>query len=699
MKLFRKNKITSLILLATLPLSTIFIQAHAVDEQENDQATLERIEVTAQRRVQNIQQTPVSITAIGEDGLASKQISRLDDLAYEVPNLIIAPNTGTSSGAKIFMRGVGEDNSTFTNDPAIGLYVDGVFFARQTGALIDIYDLERIEVLRGPQGTLYGRNTSGGAIKYISKKPQGNNESYIQAIVGNMGKQDIKFAGDYAVNDDLAVQVAAIKRNRDGYSYNTTLDTWVNDQEVFSARIGALWSIDAKSSLYINFDLIRDDSTAGYASNVLNDADNDVYTLESNVTGPNQVDQNGLNLTYKRQVSDSVELEVIAARRTLENPWHGDFDGKAAVVLEDRWFLDQAQNSIEAQLSGSTDSFEWLAGVFAFSETNEMEENVDVLTQILGPSATNFFDQNTESYAVFSHGTYKILNNLNVTAGLRYTADKKEITVDQIKPDGSAGFDSNDDHSWSNVSYKLGLDYQLNDDVMLFLNTASGYKSGGFAVLNSGELRTFDEENNVTYEIGFKSLWINNQISLNSTYFFSQYDDLQLSAWDDDGNTVRINAADTEISGIEIEVKAAVTKNWQLNATVGTLDAEYKEARAPITADLDLKQAPDFRWSIGSQFYLEIESGEIEWAINANYSDEYFQNVANSPIGATDAYTLVNSRISFTNNAGNISVSLWGKNLTDEQYTTGSLLIEGLGIGAVYTNLPKSYGVDLTYRF
>ncbi|XQW83438.1 TonB-dependent receptor [Thalassotalea piscium] len=697
MKTFKKNK-TTLFLLAVLPLTSTFVQAYAAEEDE-DQATVERIQVTAQRRVQNLQQTPVSITAIGEDGLASKQISRLDDLSYEVPNLIIAPNTGTSSGAKIFMRGVGEDNSTFTNDPAIGLYVDGVFFARQTGALIDIYDLERIEVLRGPQGTLYGRNTSGGAIKYISKKPQGNNESYVQAIIGNMGKQDIKFAGDYAVSEDLAVQVAAIQRNRDGYSYNTTLDTWVNDQDVFSARIGALWSIDSSSSLYVNMDMITDDSTAGYASNILNDEDNDVYTLESNATGKNQVKQKGLNLTYKRQINDTMDLEIIAARRTLENPWHGDFDGKAAVVLEDRWFLDQSQTSIEAQLSGSTASVDWLAGVFAFNETNEMEENVDVLTQFLGPSPTNFFDQDTDSYAVFTHGTYKLQDNLNITGGLRYTSDKKEITVDQIKPDGSAGFNSNNDHSWSNVSYKLGVDYQLNDDVMLFLNTASGYKSGGFAVLNSGELRTFNEENNVTYEVGFKSSWLNNQLTLNTTYFFSQYDDLQLSAWDDDGNTVRINAADTDISGLEIEIKAAVTSNWHLNATVGTLDAEYKEARSPITTDLDLKQAPDLRWSLGSQVYFELESGEIEWAINVNHTDEYFQNVANSTLGSTNAYTLINSRVSFTNNEGNISVSLWGKNLSDEQYTTGSLLIEGLGIGAVYTNLPRSYGADLTYRF
>ena len=143
MKIPNKNKITSAILLTTLSASVANTQAAELEEEK---VALEHIEVTAQRRIQNLQKTPVSVTAFGEDELASKQIGRLDDVAYEVPNLIIAPNTGTSSGAKIFMRGVGEDNSTFTNDPAIGVYVDGVFFARQTGALIDIYDLERIEV-------------------------------------------------------------------------------------------------------------------------------------------------------------------------------------------------------------------------------------------------------------------------------------------------------------------------------------------------------------------------------------------------------------------------------------------------------------------------------------------------------------------------------------------------------------------------
>jgi iron complex outermembrane receptor protein len=696
MKIPNKNKITSAILLTTLSASVANTQAAELEEEK---VALEHIEVTAQRRIQNLQKTPVSVTAFGEDELASKQIGRLDDVAYEVPNLIIAPNTGTSSGAKIFMRGVGEDNSTFTNDPAIGVYVDGVFFARQTGALIDIYDLERIEVLRGPQGTLYGRNTSGGAIKYISQKPSGDNESYIQSVIGNMGKFDLKFAGDYAVSEDLAVQVAAIKRQRDGYSYNSTTEQHVNDQEVFSARIGAFWNIDEDSSLYVNFDMIRDTSTAGYASNIIEDADNDVFTLESSVTGPNEVDQDGVNITYNRAINNNINLEIIAAHRTLDNPWHGDFDGKAAVVLEDRWMLEQVQDSIEAQLSGTTENIDWLAGVFLFKETNEMVENVDVLPMFLGPSPTNYFDQDTDSYAVYTHASYKFSEKVNITGGLRYTSDKKAITVDQIKADDSVGFNSKDNHSWSNVSYKLGADYHFSDDVMFFVTTASGYKSGGYALLNDGTLRTFDEENNVTYELGVKSTMLDNRLRLNATYFFSQYDDLQLSAWDDEGNTVRINAADTEISGIEIELEAAVTSYWQLNASIGTLDPEYKEAREPITTDLDLKQAPDFRWSIGSQVYFETNIGEFDWTLNINKTSDYFQNVANSTSGATDEHTLVNSRVAYTNNDGDISVSLWGKNLTDEQYTTGSLIIDGLGIGAVYTNLPRSYGVDLTYRF
>jgi iron complex outermembrane receptor protein len=340
-----------------------------------------------------------------------------------------------------------------------------------------------------------------------------------------------------------------------------------------------------------------------------------------------------------------------------------------------------------------------MAGVFLFNEDNELVENVDVLPMFLGPSPTNYFDQKTESYAAFTHATYAISDAVNITGGLRFTSDKKDITIEQIKADNSAGFNSKDNHSWTNTSYKLGIDYIVSDDVMVFANTASGYKSGGYALLNSGELRTFDEENNVTYEVGIKSTLLDDRVRFNGTYFFSQYDDLQLSAWDDEGNTVRINAADTEISGLELEIQAAVTLNWQLSATIGTLDSEYKTSKAPITTDLDLKQAPELRWSIGSQVYFETDMGEFEWNLNVNHTDEYFQNVANSPSGATDAYTLVNSKLTYQNNEGNISVSLWGKNLTDKQYTTGSLIIDGLGIGAVYTNLPRSYGVDFTYHF
>ncbi len=691
----RINRAVS-IAIATCALPLSYAQAETTDES---QAQIEVIEVTAQRRVQNLQETPLSVTALGAKALENKGVERLDELAYVVPNVIIAPNTGTSSGAKIFMRGVGEDNSTFTNDPAIGVYVDGVFLARQTGALVDIYDVERIEVLRGPQGTLYGRNTSGGAIKYISKKPEGSNESYVQLNVGNIGRLDLKYAGDYALSDNLAVQIALLKRDRDGISYNNTLDRDVNDQDVFAGRIGALWTIDDRSTLYFNADISKDDSTPGYASNIIDDDDNDAYTLESAVTGPNEVDQTGFNLTYNRQLTDDINLEIIAARRTLDNPWHGDFDAKEAVVLEDRWVLEQEQDSLEIQLSGQKNKFDWLAGVFLFEEDNKLVENVDVLPIFLGPSPTNDFRQATTSYAAFIHTSYALTDQLNLTAGFRYTDDEKDITVTQFADDGRQNFKTSDGHSWTNQSYKLGLDYQVNDDVMLFFNTATGYKSGGYTLLNSGELRTFDEENNTMYEVGMKSDWLDNKLRLNATAFFSQYDDLQLSAWDDDGNTVRLNAADTEIAGLELEVIASITDQWQLSANLSTLDAEYKKAKPPIDTSLDLKQAPELRWSLGSVYYFDIDAGDLNWALNINHTDDYFQNVANSPSGATDAHTLVNTRLSYTNEKGNITVSAWGKNLTDEEYTVGSLIIEGLGIGAIYTNVPRTYGAELTYRF
>ena len=698
--MLKKNKITQALTLTFASLSsTIFHVPTAFSQDGVNKADIEVIEVTAQRKVQNLQDTPVSISAISADSLKKKGIDRLDEISYAVPNLVIAPNTGTSSGAKIFMRGVGEDNSTFTNDPAIGIYVDGVFLARQTGALVDIYDVERVEVLRGPQGTLYGRNTSGGAIKYISKKPQGKNESYVQVNVGNYGRLDTKFAGDFALTDDLAVQVALLKRDRDGISENLTTGKKVNDQDVFAARIGALWQINEYSSLYLNADIAQDDSTAGFASNIISDEDDDLYTLESAVTGPNEVDQTGFNITYNHQFDNSINLEVIAAHRTLENPWHGDFDAKEAVVLEDRWELDQEQTSLEIQLSATNDNFDWVVGAFIFSEDNELSENVDVLPMFLGPSPNNDFNQKTDSLAFFLHGSYKLTDALNVTAGIRQTSDDKDIRVKQTLADGTPSFTTTDDHSWDNQSIKLGLDYRASDNALLFANIATGYKSGGYTLLNNGELRTFDEETNITYEVGVKSDWLENRLRLNGTVFFSKYDDLQLSAWDDDGNTVRLNAADTEISGLELELTAAITSNWQLNASLSTLDAEYKEARAPIETSLDLKQAPELRWSLGSVYYIETSYGEFNWSLNASYTDDYFQNVANSPNGATDSHTLINSRLEFTNTQGNLTLGIWGKNLSDEEYATGSLIIEGLGIAALYMNVPRTYGVDLTYRF
>src|SRR5690606_4595238 len=204
---------------------------------DKEAVQLDQVSVTAQRREAQMQKTPLSMSVISGPALDRMQVKRVDDIKFTTPNIIIEQNTGTSSGAKIIMRGVGADESMFTNDPAVALYIDDVYIARQNGAMLDLFDVDRIEVLRGPQGTLYGRNATGGAIRYISKKPTGEDKLSIDGSFGNLGRFDGRAMFATRIGETLDVSAGMLSRNRDGIMHDIAQNRWVNDQEVLAGRL------------------------------------------------------------------------------------------------------------------------------------------------------------------------------------------------------------------------------------------------------------------------------------------------------------------------------------------------------------------------------------------------------------------------------------------------------------------------------
>ena len=676
------------------PLSPIGAQEEAEDSDSGD--VIETITVTARRTEEDVQNVPVPITVISEEDLETKQIVNARDVQEVVPNVVFERNTGTSSGAKIFLRGVGTDESLFTADPAVGIYVDDVYIPRQTGASFDLFDIERVEVLRGPQGTLYGRNTSGGAIKLNTKQPSAERKILFRLAGGS----DSELNGDFYVtggSDTVRGSLSLFHRSYDGYSRDLVNGRDVNDKDMTGARGKLLFGDDDVWNLTLSADILSEDSTAGFASSIIFDDDNDLYTLESGLDDSNSLDQQGLSMHYNR-VLGSIELVSITAYRDMENDLLLDADGTP--IARFHLFQDQEQDQLSQEfqlLSADGGPLNWQVGAFYFEEGNEQPtQNI-----IFAPGAINDIQQDTTSYAAFGQVTYSSGSWL-FTGGLRFSEEEKDFFVDSNLPDGTPNFTFAAKDDWSTVDYRAEAAYRFSEMVMGYATVATGFKSGGFNGRggNPAALDSYDEEEVTNYEIGIKTDLADRRVRLNLNYYFNQYDGLQFSVLDPNGVFRTINAADTEIQGVELDLRAILAPRLELTANVGTIDDEYKGTVPTFDPEnLELKQAPDLSWGLGLQYTWLLGTGFLTGSVNASYTDEHFQNVANSPLIATDDYTLLGARIVYGSGSGRWDVFAYGRNITDEEYFTGGFDIGVLGIGVAYLNRPANYGAGFTVRF
>ncbi len=431
---------------------------------------LEEVTVTAQRREEAEQSVPLAITALSADMLERQQIRNIAQLDQVVPNIVMNQNTGTSSASKIFLRGVGEDESFFTADTPVGIYVDDVYIARQTGAMFDLFDIERLEVLRGPQGTLYGRNTSAGAVKLVSKKPTlGEYLGQAELTVGSYDRLDVRATGNMPIGDKVALQGAVLMRTRDGYTRNAFDGKFVNDQDVKGARVSLLAEPTDSFRALLSADYIRERSTPGYAVPLTLNAQRDplhdpvprtgsFFTTNSDIVDPkNDLDQWGASATLEFDATDDLTIKSITAYRTLENLFYIDADGDVyrpapSITGMFHLFQDQEQYQVSQELQALGNIMDgrlkYVAGLYYFRENNQQDtKSVIGLPALFGlPSAaagridlTNIAreEMTTDAYAAFVSGTYDITDRLSLTAGLRYTRESKDFTNHVILPNGS----------------------------------------------------------------------------------------------------------------------------------------------------------------------------------------------------------------------------------------------------------------------
>lgn len=446
-------------------------------------AALESVTVTAQRIEESLQQVPIAVTAISARDVEVKGIQNLQQMAYEVPNLYLDKNTGTSSGSRAALRGIGEDESFFTSDTPVGIYVDDIYIPRQTGAMFDLYELERLEVLRGPQGTLYGRNTTAGAIRFISKQPTvGQTRVNLEGTFGQYKRTDGRGSVNAPLGEKAAIQFAGMVRKHDGYDLNKINNAKVNDQDVWGVRGSLRLVPSSKFSALVTGDFLRERSTPGFAVafvpqapclgpanpwpvvsnsnpcttatsfgvgfidlNQQLDGDTDIHTLNSDLTNPmNDLDQKGVSAALSWAATSTLTLKSVTGYRQMTNLLLLDADGRTGNFLgipapafhlyQDQ---DQDQWSQEFQAQGQPNpNLRYMVGAYFFHEHNQ-QRTENLIFNPLGRN--NYWDTglDTNSRAGFANVAYQATPKLQVTAGGRFTSDTKDFDTAVFRPGGA----------------------------------------------------------------------------------------------------------------------------------------------------------------------------------------------------------------------------------------------------------------------
>ena len=768
----------------------VFITPVAIAQENSDEVkTLGTVTITATKRATNLQDTPIAVTAVPAEKLEKQNTDDISELAGFTPNLVFdttSPVSGLSSGAVVFMRGVGQTDFQLTTDPGVGTYVDGVYTSRSAGGVLDVLDLERVEVLRGPQGTLFGRNTIGGAISLVSKRPDDTFGGKAAITTGSRDRLDFQGSVNIPLSDTLRSRLSVSSRNQDGYVDGLLDDRDLGDinRDTFrgvlewepASNFRATLSVDASqiqeqnaASKLVGITITppgSPDSTefffqgegqpagvrtvAGvpgapslaFLYNVIDATFVDVpgfdpdtfdgrfITSDLDTTfanGPNgtNLDNWGTALTLDWDLG-GVEFKSITAYRESDGDFNRDADGSPfAVTHTENFDYQHEQISQEFQLTGDSldGQLRWVGGVYYFKEEGRDFLNV-TLPQAFGV-VRNFTEVENESIAAYVQANFDLTEKLTATGGIRYTEDDKTYSVPVdggAIVNGIAGvfgptgtitpFFPPGDHNetFDDVSYKIGLDYKLDNGTLIYGSYATGFKSGGFNtryLVPVPEVVSFDPETLETFEVGLKTQGFGNRFRGNFAAYVSDYEDIQLIVYESGAPLTR-NAGTADIWGIEAELTALLTDNLEAAVSFGYTDAEYSSV-APldpalpiaqqVTLDSKLPNTPETTFALALDYEREISEG---WQLIAHadwsYTDSIENDAVNSIFLSQDEVDVLNASVGWRFN-DSWQLTIFGDNITDERFITSGDSNFGIGFHEANYNRPSEWGLRLSADF
>nr|WP_229748176.1 TonB-dependent receptor [Lacimicrobium alkaliphilum] len=699
------------------------VMAQEQQQEEEKKGGLERIEVTARKTVESIQEVPIALTSVGSVEIAEKGISTVVELQQLSPNTTLQKSRGTNSTLTAFIRGVGQEDPLWGYEPGVGIYVDDIYMARPQGAVLDILNVERIEVLRGPQGSLYGKNTIGGAVKYVTKKMTGDTELSVRGTVGTYSQKDLKISGQLPLIDDtLYLGVSYANLNRDGFGEFLTSALPGQDRENYNKdlqayRVTLEYTPTDDLFIRLNYDKTEDDSNAkgGYRllPSLLTDAPVPDSKYDSYTSLPtwNRVENEGINLTVEWDINSEFAFKSITSKRESYSPTNIDFDNTSLQIFDVPAIYDDEQFTQEFQLNYVTDNLTMVSGLYYYTADScgQFEAILGILGQTAfgTPGLTREVRgcSNGDSIAAYAQGSYDITEKLSVTAGARYTKDEKEATVfnglvfDNIYPESGwvPGYVRNDDvidatvlnvlddkEDWSRFTPRLGVEYQASPDVMVYAAYAQGFKSGTFNPRAQTAEPAANPEIVDSIEVGFKSD-LGDRVRLNMTIFSLDHEDRQYISVIPDPEDASVlnqrlgNIGQSSAKGLEMELTVAATDNLEMHANLGYINAKFDEVRSFVDADnfedisdrFSVTNTPKVNANVGFTYNMTSSFGDF--VVNGSY---YYRTkydlVELDNLLTQDEYGLLNLGVNWYSNDGQWTVGLHGKNLTNEEYLVGN---------------------------
>lgn len=737
-------------------------------EKETSGGGLEEIVVTARKREENLQSAPLSVAAIGGDTLEKAGIDEFSEIASRVPGFTFNPDN--VSEPNIFLRGIGTDIESAASNPAIGFFLNDVYLSRAQGTAIELFDLERVEIVRGPQGTLYGKNVVGGAINFVTRKPTDEFRAGAEAGFGNYGSFEVKANVAGGLGDGLSGSIAASARHHDGYARNTFTGNNVEDLDAYGVMAQLRYQPDDRLDILLTGDLTRRRG-GGKWVDIQTPSDHNIPFVNperrrgpNNIDGKQDADLGGVHLSANYDTGAGTITSVTAYREgkfASVNNDAGSFidftkmiygaDGRidfGAIdhsLFNDDYYIndkDETAKSFSQDLRFRSDfdgPFNLLAGLYYQHESVDRTEIADYIFVEFYAQGKEIAETRLKSdtWAAFAEGTFDITDTLGVTAGIRYTKDRKRFSVyretigdflgaefEDENGNFTRAFSASSKQSWDAWTPSVNLHWQPAKDVYVYGLVSKGYKSGGWNgenATNPGEARlAYDPEYAWNYELGTKTTWLDNRLRFNVTGFWTEYKDLQTQQFvifdpNLPADNVISNAGKARVKGIELETALAPVDGVTLFANYTYMDAkitgdlistelQYDPScfcSVPVPTNLKgnrLRRSPKNSFSVGGDVTVPVSS-RINAFVRADYNwtDDFFFDNENSPRTRQKSVGVLNGSIGIATEDDKWELRLWAKNLTNELYESGKSDV--IGSVLVSYNPPRTYGVTLRWKY